>query len=121
MQQYSDEQIEVLGLQIGCLVRVERLRKKLSQEDLGLLIGSNNTTVGRIERYESSTSWKTLFKVCQVLKIDFKSLFILQQKECILQIIKECINLENKLTVQKEQYYRDLEKEAKERFKKIEI
>ena len=62
MQEYSNEQLDALALQIGCIVRLERLKKKLSQEDLGLLIGSNKTTIGRLERYENSTSWKILFK-----------------------------------------------------------
>lgn len=117
MQEYSNEEINALGLQIGCIIKVERLRKKLSQGDLGLLIGSNNTTIGRIERCENSTSWKNLYKVSQALEIDFNSLFILKSLDFILSIIKECVNLEDKLTVQKEQYYLDLEKEAREHFK----
>jgi DNA-binding XRE family transcriptional regulator len=119
MQEYSNEELDILGLQIGCIVRVERLRKKLSQEDLGLLIGSNKTTIGRLERYENSTSWKILFKVCQSLKIEYDRLFILQSLEFILSIIKESFSLEEKLTTEKEKFYINLEVEAKEKFKKI--
>ncbi|WP_312285899.1 helix-turn-helix transcriptional regulator [Chryseobacterium gleum] len=119
MQEYSNEEIEALGLQIGCIIRLGRLRRKLSQEDLGLLIGSNNTTIGRIERYENNTNWKHLIKVCQALEIDFQSLFHLQSLDNILLIIKECFGLEEKLTTQKKQYYYDLETEAKKIFKKI--
>lgn len=117
MQEYNNEEIDALGIQIGCIVKVERLRKKLSQGDLGLLIGSNNTTIGRIERYENSTSWKNLFKVSQALAIDFNSLFILKSLDFILSTIQECISLEDKLTVEKARYYQDLEKEAKKLFK----
>ncbi|MCT4326171.1 helix-turn-helix transcriptional regulator [Elizabethkingia anophelis] len=119
MQEYSNEEIEALGLQIGCLIRLGRLRKKLSQEELGLLIGSNNTTVGRIERYENNTNWKHLIKVCQALEIDFQSLFHLQPLNKILSTIQECFKLEEKLTTQKKQYYSDLELEAKKIFIKI--
>ena len=119
MQEYSNEQLDALALQIGCMLRVERLRKKISQEDLGLLIGSNKTTIGRLERYESSTSWKILFKVCQTLKIDFNSLFVLKPLDVILSMIKEAYSLEEKLTSEKEQYYVNLEVEAKTRFKRI--
>lgn len=119
MQEYSNEELDILGLQIGCIVRVERLRKKLSQEDLGLLVGSNKTTIGRLERYENSTSWKILFKVCQSLKIEYDQLFILQSLEFILSIIKESFSLEEKLTAEKEKFYINLEVEAKEKFKKI--
>lgn len=113
MQEYSNEQIETLGLQIGCVVRLERLKKKISQEKLGLLIGSNNTQIGRIERYETATSWKYLFKICQYLEIDFQTLFILKSTTSIFDIIKECRSLEEKLTKEKEQYYINLEAKIK--------
>ncbi|MGB4447484.1 MAG: helix-turn-helix transcriptional regulator [Cloacibacterium sp.] len=119
MQEYSNEQLDALALQIGCIVRLERLKKKLSQEDLGLLIGSNKTTIGRLERYENSTSWKILFKVCQSLKIEYNPLFVLKPLEFIISIIKESYSLEEKLTSEKEKFYKNLEIDAKEKFKKI--
>ena len=121
MQEYNDQELEILGLQIGCIVRVGRLRKGLSQQDLGLMIGSNNTTIGRIERFENSTSWKNLFKVCQILQIDFNSLFILQPLKLILLIIKECVSLEQKLTAEKKKYYKLLEESAYIKYKKNNI
>ena len=119
MQEYSNEQLDALALQIGCIVRLERLKKKLSQEDLGLLIGSNKTTIGRLERYENSTSWKILFKVCQSLKIEYNPLFVLKQLEFIISIIKESYSLEEKTISEKEKFYKNLEIDAKEKFKKI--
>ncbi|SEQ92505.1 helix-turn-helix transcriptional regulator [Epilithonimonas lactis] len=119
MQEYSNEEIDFLALQIGCIVRVERLKQKISQESLGLLIGSNKTTIGRLERYEHSTSWKILFKVCQSLKIEYNPLFILQSLDYVLSIIKESFNLEEKLTAEKELFYKNLEIDAKEKFNKI--
>ncbi|WP_294205486.1 helix-turn-helix transcriptional regulator [uncultured Chryseobacterium sp.] len=119
MQEYSNEEIDALGLQIGCLVRVERLRKKISQETLGLMIGSNNTTIGRIERFENDTNWKHLFKICQALNLDFLSLFNLKSLTELLSIVKECIELEDRLTTQKERYYKDLEIKIKKVFEDI--
>lgn len=119
MQKYSNEEIDALGLQIGCIVRVERLRQKLSQEDLGLLIGSNKTTIGRLERYEHSTSWKILYRVCQSLKIEYNTLFILQKLDFVLSIIRESFGLEEKLTAEKESFYKNLEIETKEKFSRI--
>ena len=119
MQEFSNEEIDALGLQIGCKVKVERLRRGLSQGDLGLMFGSNGTTVGRIERYENSTSWTNLLKVCQLLELDFHSLFLLQPLELVVAVIKECVSLEKKLTVQKELYYINLEIAAKEKFSKL--
>lgn len=119
MKEYSNEEIHALGLQIGCIIRVERLKKKLSQEDLGLLIGSNSTTIGRIERYENSTNWELLIKICQALEIDFYSLFKLKSLNYVLSVIKDSFDLENKLTKQKEKYYSDLNESVKTTFKKI--
>ncbi|MET3535860.1 helix-turn-helix transcriptional regulator [Chryseobacterium limigenitum] len=119
MQEYSNEEIDFLALQIGCIVRVERLRQKISQEHLGLLIGSNKTTIGRLERYEHSTSWKILFKVCQLLKIEYNPLFILQSLDYVLLLINESYNLEDKLTAEKELFYKKLIDDAKYKFSKI--
>lgn len=119
MKEYSNEEIYALGLQIGCIIRIKRLKKKLSQEDLGLIIGSNSTTIGRIERYKNSSNWELLMKVSQALEIDFYSLFKLQSLNDVLSIIKECFELENKLTKQKEKYYSDLNESVKIAFKKI--
>lgn len=121
MYEYSDEELDILGLQIGCIIRLERLKKGLSQEVLGLLIGSNKTTIGRLERYENATSWKILFKVCQSLKIDYKELFLLQPIEFLLSVIKESFSLEEKLTVEKEEFYINLETEIKKRYLKIKL
>lgn len=34
MQEYSNEEIDALGLQIGCIIRVERLRKNYHKKIL---------------------------------------------------------------------------------------
>ena|SRR5690606_11428947 len=110
MQKYSDKEIILLSLQVGCTIRLERLRKGLSQEELGLAIGSNSTMIGRIERAETGTAWQNLLKVSQELNINYDSLFVLKSMENIILIIKECFSLESKLTTEKENYYKKLEK-----------
>ncbi|AQX00287.1 helix-turn-helix transcriptional regulator [Elizabethkingia anophelis] len=119
MQEYNEELLELLGLQIGSIVRLERLKKKLSQTDLGLMIGTNNTTIGRIERYESDTSWRKLFQICQILEIEFNTLFNLLPLESIIKIIAGCVKLEGKLTAEKKEYYKFLEKSIYNKYKKL--
>lgn len=70
MQKYSDRELVLLSLQVGCTIRLERLRRSLSQEDLGLLLGSNSTMIGRIERAETGTAWQNLMKVSQELNMN---------------------------------------------------
>lgn len=110
MQKYSDKEIILLSLQVGCTIRLERLRKGLSQEELGLSIGSNSTMIGRIERAETGTAWQNLLKISQELNIDYSSLFVLKSMENTILMIKECLSLEDKLTTEKVNYYRKLEK-----------
>lgn len=110
MKKYSDKEINLLSLQVGCTIRLERLRKGLSQEELGLAIGSNSTMIGRIERAENVTAWQNLLKVSQELNINYDSLFVFKSNENILEMIKECLSLENKLTTEKANYYKKLQK-----------
>ncbi|MFS4432341.1 helix-turn-helix domain-containing protein [Chryseobacterium sp. S90] len=117
MQKYSDIEIELLSLQIGCTIKLKRLKNGISQEDLGLIIGSNATMIGRIERYETSTSWQNLLKICQAIELDYVCLFKLKSLEEILFIIDECLQYEKKLTIEKENYYKILKKTVKEKFK----
>src|SRR5690606_13387465 len=109
MKKYSNKEINLLSLQVGCNIRLERLRKGLSQEKLALAIESNSTMIGRIERAENVTAWQNLLKVSQELNINYESLFVLKSKEDIILMIKECFALENKLTTEKTNYYKKLE------------
>ena len=56
---------------------------------------------------------------CQSLKIEYNPLFVLKPLEFIISIIKESYSLEEKLTSEKEKFYKNLEIDAKEKFKKI--
>lgn len=120
MLNYSDKEIDLLGLQIGCVIKLERLKKDLSQEDIGLLISSNATMVGRIERAESSTSWQNLLKICQAVGLKYESLFQLKSLEENLKIVESCFKLEKKLTKEKQDYYKALKNILKHKYKSLE-
>ncbi|MEG1198968.1 MAG: helix-turn-helix transcriptional regulator [Algoriella sp.] len=119
MQNYSDKEINLLALQIGCLIKLERLKKDLSQEDIGLLIGSNATMIGRVERAETSTSWQNLLKICQAVDLNSESLFQLKSLDENLVIVENCFKLEKKLTIEKQEYYKSLKKLFREKYKNL--
>lgn len=119
MQKYNDKEIDILALQIGCLIKFKRLEKNLSQEDIGLLIGSNATMIGRVERAETSPSWQNLLKIFQAIELDYESLFQLKSLEENLLIVEKCLNLEKKLTTEKQDYYESLKKLLKDKYKNL--
>ena len=119
MQNYNDNEIDILALQIGCVIKFKRLEKSLSQEDIGLFIGSNATMIGRVERAETSPSWQNLLKIFQAVGLDYESLFQLRSLEENLLIVEKCLKLEKKLTKEKQDYYDSLKKLFKDKYKDI--
>jgi transcriptional regulator with XRE-family HTH domain len=105
MQNTNDKEIDILALQIGCLIKLKRLEKNLSQEDIGLFIGSNATMIGRVERAETSPSWQNLLKIFQAVELDCESIFQLKSLEENLLIVEKCLRLEKKITKEKHDYY----------------
>ncbi|MBB6330984.1 hypothetical protein HNP24_001934 [Chryseobacterium sediminis] len=67
LQKYNDNQIELLSIQIGCTNKTQKVKKNISQEDLGLIIGLTN--------------WQNLLKICQAIEVDFELLFRLNPKK----------------------------------------
>lgn len=116
MRMYSEVELEILNIQIGCMLRLARLKKNLSQLDLSLLIGSNPTMIGRIERFENVSGWDKIVSLSQRLNVDFYSLFDLKNEDDLLSIIEESFALENKLTQEKKDYYAFLKKEIITRY-----
>lgn len=119
MQNYNDNEIDILALQIGCLIKFKRLEKNLSQEDIGLLIGSNATMIGRVERAETSPSWQNILKIFQAVGLDYELLFQLKSLEENLLIVEKCLKLEKKLTKEKKDYYESLKKLMKDKYKNL--
>ncbi len=105
MRKYDEEEIKLLNIQVGCMLRLARLKKGLSQHDLSLLLGSNPTMIGRIERFENISSWDKIYSVSQQLDVNFCDLFTLRSKDELLSIVEKSFKLEDKLTVEKREYY----------------
>ncbi len=105
MRKYTEMELELLNMQIGCMLRLGRLKKGMSQLDLALLLGSNPTMIGRIERFENVSGWDKILSISQQLSIDFCNLFVLKTKEELLLIVEESFKLEDKLTQEKRDYY----------------
>ncbi|WP_313002885.1 helix-turn-helix domain-containing protein [Chryseobacterium gleum] len=119
MQNYNENEIDILALQIGCLIKFKRLEKNLSQEDIGLFIGSNATMIGRVERAETSPSWQNLLKIFQAVGLNYESPFHLKSLEENLIVVEKCLKLERKLTKEKQDYYKSLKKLLKEKYKNL--
>jgi transcriptional regulator with XRE-family HTH domain len=112
-------EIELLNIQIGCMLRFARLKKGYSQHELSLLLGTNPTMVGRVERFENVSGWDKIFLISQQLDIDFLSLFNLKSKDELISIVNDSIKLDTKLTTEKKEYYESLKIKIKEGFKNL--
>lgn len=97
--------IKIISVNVGCMIRLARLKNKISQHELGIKSGTDNTSIGRIERGEVSTAWYKIVLICQYLGLDYDSLFTIRTKAELLELVNECYILETKLTEEKRQYY----------------
>lgn len=116
MEKYTNKQIELLSIQVGCMLRYARLKRGISQEQLGQSIGSNSVRIGRIERSENICSWSTLMLLSQELELNISDLLNLKNKSYILSLIHDIIQLERKLTQDKKDYYRFLQKKINRKY-----
>ena len=66
---------ENLNLKVGLKIRVERQKRKISQEKLAELAELNRNSVGLIERGETNVTLKNLENIANALNIDIKELF----------------------------------------------
>ena len=119
MRKYSEVEFELLNIQIGCVLRLARLKKGLSQHDLSLLLGSNPTMVGRVERSENVSGWNKILSISQELDIDFCSLFVLKGENELLSIVDESFKIEDKLTQEKRDYYNYLKTLIKSKYNSL--
>ncbi|KMQ62601.1 hypothetical protein ACM40_10025 [Chryseobacterium sp. BLS98] len=67
--------IEELKFQIGKLIQLHRLKKNLSQFQLGNELNLSSNHVGRIERAETNPTIENLVKLCNFFEIDMLFLF----------------------------------------------
>lgn len=110
MREYKKVELEILNIQIGCILRYSRLLLKLSQQDLGTSLGYTSVMIGRVERFENISGWDKIFYISERLEVNFHELFILKTKDELLQIIEESLKLEVKLNQEKRDYYEFLKK-----------
>lgn len=61
---------------LGIKIRIERMKKSLSQEQLAELSGVGTNTIGSIERAEQSPTVETVGAIARALDIELYKLFI---------------------------------------------
>lgn len=62
-------------IKLGLKIRVERQKKKLSQEKLAELSELNRNFIGMIERGETNVTVKNLESIANALNLEIKELF----------------------------------------------
>jgi transcriptional regulator with XRE-family HTH domain len=60
---------DILAKKFGMKVRIERIKKKLSQEKLAELANLNKNSIGSIERGESSPTLDTINSIAKVFEM----------------------------------------------------
>ena len=110
-------EIQLLNIQIGCILRLSRLRIGKSQHDISIVLGTNSTLIGRIERAENMSSWEKIYSMSKSLNTNFCNLFELMDEEALLAVIDESLAYEVKLTNDKLRYYVSLKKQVFDLYK----
>lgn len=67
-------EIDKIHIKIGLKIRLERTKRKLSQEKLGELADLSKAYVGSVERGESIPSIETLNKIANALNVELVEL-----------------------------------------------
>jgi len=62
-------------IKFGNMVKQERLKRNLSQEDLAVKVGVHRTYIGMIERAEKNITLKNIEKIASALNIKIYELF----------------------------------------------
>lgn len=81
--------IEELKVQIGIIIRLARLRKQLSQFQLGNEVDLTKDYVGIIERGRTNPTIEVIVKICNFLDIELTDVFQVASKNQL-----EAFNLE---------------------------
>ena len=67
--------IDDVDKKVGMNIRIERIKKGISQEGLAYMAGLARSTMGIVERGEQSPSVQTLAKIANALNIDIVKFF----------------------------------------------
>ncbi len=68
--------VDEIDKKVGMNIRLERVKRSLSQEGLADLAGLARSTMGIVERGEQSPSLQTITKIANALHIEIYKLFI---------------------------------------------
>lgn len=71
--------IDEIDKKLGLNIRLERVKRGISQEILADMAGIARSTMGIIERGEQSPSLQTVAKVANALQIDIYKLFLFEE------------------------------------------
>lgn len=71
--------IDEIDKKVGLNIRLERVKRGISQEILADMAGIARSTMGIIERGEQSPSLQTVAKVANALQIDIYKLFLFDE------------------------------------------
>ncbi len=71
--------IDEIDKKVGLNIRLERVKRGISQEILADMAGIARSTMGIIERGEQSPSLQTVAKVANALQIDMYKLFLFEE------------------------------------------
>lgn len=118
MSDSSEELIVLLNVQIGCLLRYERLKLRLSQLELGLEIGMGSTLIGRIERALNFSSWDKIYIYAQYVNLTAQELLSLKTRGELLEIVEKSFILESKKSASTKLYYENLKGFVNHRYSK---
>jgi transcriptional regulator with XRE-family HTH domain len=88
---------EELQLQIGIFFKLYRLRKELSQFQVGIEVGNAKDYIGRIERGETNLTIGIMVKICNFLEVDIKQIVTKANEKQLESIKLEILELEAKL------------------------
>ncbi|WP_432670306.1 helix-turn-helix domain-containing protein [Flavobacterium sp. SM2513] len=75
----KDDELKLLYIHIGSIVKLHREKLGKSQLHFGLEVGRSANQIGRIERAEGNTTVDTLFRIAQYINIDIKEFFNLKK------------------------------------------
>ena len=71
--------IDEIDKKVGLNIRLERVKRGISQEILADMAGIARSTMGVIERGEQSPSLQTIAKVANALQLDMYKLFLFEE------------------------------------------
>lgn len=71
--------IDEIDKKVGLNIRLERVKRGISQETLADMAGLARSTMGIIERGEQSPSLQTIAKVANAFQMDMYKLFLFEE------------------------------------------